>query len=66
VGVDYNCLFNIPVQNIEGQFGMDVIDLSTSAVSFMASGDYEFKYNINNASNQHVACFRFIFTLAKP
>jgi hypothetical protein len=65
LGIDCNCPFNIPFQNIEGQFVMDVIDFSTTLYAFMAVGDFELKYNINNASNQHVACFRFFFTMSK-
>jgi hypothetical protein len=65
LGIDCNCPFNIPVQNIEGQFVMDVIDFMQTPYAIMAVGDFDLKYNINNASNQHVACFRFLFTMSK-
>ncbi len=66
LGIDCDCPFNIPYQHAERQFDMEIVDLSTTVISFMANGDFDFKYNINNASNQHVACFRFLFTMAKP
>ena len=33
--------------------------------SFTAQGDFDVKISVNNAANQHVACFRFLFTMMK-
>ena len=33
--------------------------------SFIAQGDFDVKISVNNAANQHVACFRFLFSMMK-
>ncbi len=73
-GIDCNCPFNIPAQSVDGLFEIDVPDFNGNPpfcpfffvlASFVANGDYDVKINVSNASNQHVACFRFLFTMQK-
>ena len=72
-GIDCNCPFNIPVQTFDNTFEFDIKDLSIDVpvpcpfffLLINPSGDYDAKLIVNNAANQHVACFRFLFTLVK-
>ena len=65
-GIDCNCPFNIPAQTIDPPAQtFDIPNLSTSVVSVFANGDFEFRITVNNAANQHIACFRFLYTLIK-
>ena len=65
-GFDCNCPFNIPAQTIDPPAQtFDIPNLSTSVVSVFANGDFEFRITVNNAANQHIACFRFLYTLIK-
>ncbi len=64
-GIDCNCPFDVPAQTVDGSITGEIPDLSTTVVSFLANGDFDVKATINNASNQHVACFRFLFTVIK-
>ena len=64
-GIDCNCPFNIPAQTDDVSFDIDIPDISTSTYSFLASGDFDVKVVLNNAANQHIACFRFLFTMMK-
>jgi hypothetical protein len=64
-GIDCNCPFNVPAQTVDGSITGDIPDLATTVISFMANGDFDIRATINNASNQHVACFRFLLTVQK-
>jgi hypothetical protein len=65
LGIDCNCPFNIPAQTIDETFEYDIPDYSITAASFLATGDFDVKVIINNASNQHVACLRFLYTMMR-
>ena len=62
---DYICPFDIQPQSVENSLDYEVPDFSTTTASFFASGDFDISVSINNASNQHVACLRFKFTMQK-
>jgi hypothetical protein len=64
-GIDCSCPFNIPAQSVDDSIEVELPDLSTTIVSFLANGDFDIKATINNASNQHVACLRFLLTIQK-
>jgi hypothetical protein len=71
-GIDCNCPFEIPVQTVDEVFEMDVPDFNGELPfcpftfllgSFVANGDFNIKITVSNSSNQHVACFRFLYTM---
>ena len=64
-GIDCNCPFNIPAQSVEGNISLDVPDLSTTIVSFLASGDFDIKAQISGPNNAHIGCLRFLLTIQK-
>ena len=64
-GIDCTCPFDLPVQNVEGSLDIEISDLSTSIVSFLATGDFDVTVTVNNSANQHVACLRLKFTMQK-
>jgi hypothetical protein len=65
LGIDCNCPFDIPAQTFDETFEYDIPDLTTTIVSFYANGDFDVKVTISNVANQHVACFRFLYTIMK-
>jgi hypothetical protein len=70
-GIDCNCPFEIPAQTVDEVFERDVPAFIGDARfffvlnSFTANGDFDIKIYVNNASNQHVACFRFLYTMRR-
>ncbi len=74
-GIDCNCPLDIPIQTVEGSYTFELPDMSMydilcplfflPGLSFLSTGDFDVKININDASNQHVGCFRFLFTFVK-
>jgi hypothetical protein len=65
LGIDCNCPFNIPTQVVDGSIEFAVSDLSTSIVSFLASGDFDVTARVNQANGVHVACLNLKFTVKK-
>jgi hypothetical protein len=66
LGIDCTCPFDIPSQtSFDEILEYDIPDLATTILSFYANGDFDVKVTISNASNQHVACFRFLYTMMK-
>jgi hypothetical protein len=78
LGIDCSCPFNIPAHTVDGSYSFDLPDINPifqyvkcplfffpSGMGISASGDFDAKIIVNNASNQHVACFRFFFTMMK-
>jgi hypothetical protein len=63
-GIPCSCPFNIPDVTIEENLLFEIADLSTSNISFMASGDFDLKV-VFSSGNQHIGCFRFLFTIQK-
>ena len=77
-GIDCNCPLDIPVQTFGGSFDYDIPDLNYDHIcplfflsflsgsgSSLANGDFDVKITINNAANQHIACFRFLLTMMR-
>jgi hypothetical protein len=49
---------------------MNEIGIHTNECPFffhgpVGSGDFDVKVTVNDASNQHVACYRFFYTMTK-
>jgi hypothetical protein len=64
-GIDCSCPFNIPVQSVDDSIEVELPDLSTTIVSFLANGDFDIKAQISGPNNSHVACLRFLLTIQK-
>lgn len=78
-GFDCSCPFNILAQTVDGAHLFEIPDFSLndinflsvcpffsmSGTSFLANGNFDVKISVTNASNQHLACFRFLFTMAR-
>ena len=72
-GIDCICPFDITVKTVDETYSFDLPDFSTSLIvpcPFFfqlngVSGDFDVKIIVNDASNQHVACFRFLYTMTK-
>ena len=80
-GIDCNCPLDIPAQTVDESSTFDIPDfnivnyplhdfcpfffLPLAFGPFIANGDFDLKITVNNAANQHVACFRFLFTMTK-
>ena len=76
-GIDCNCPFNIPAQTIDESSSFHIPDLNYEMMCpfffiptlfggiSTANGDFDVKISINNSANQHVACFRFLFTILR-
>ncbi len=72
-GIDCSCPFDIPAQTYDETYSFDLPDFSSSIIApcpffFQltgVSGDFDVKMTLNDASNQHVACFRFLYTMTK-
>ena len=64
-GIPCSCPFDLPIQPMVGPVPIEVSDLSTSVVSFLASGDFDVTVTMNTSANQHVACLRLKFTVQK-
>jgi hypothetical protein len=64
-GIDCNCPFKFDPRTVDREFNFDLPDLSYTVINFLANGDMDMKVSINNAQNQHIACFRFLFTMMK-
>ena len=79
-GIDCSCPFNLPAQTIDDTYQYNIPDFSTGltdpicplfflsigeTASFFVNGDFDVKINVNNAANQHVACFKFLLTISK-
>ena len=80
-GIDCNCPLDIPAQTVDESSTFDFPDFNfvdyplydfcpffflPFAFTGMAMvGDWDFKITISNYANQHVACFRFLFTMTK-
>jgi hypothetical protein len=65
LGIDCTCPFNIPTQTIDETFEYDIPDYCGTAVSSLVNGDFDVRVIINNALNQHTACFRFLYTMVR-
>ncbi len=64
-GIDCNCPFKFDPRTVDREFNFDLPDLSTKNISFFANGDYDMKVNVHNVQNEHIACYRFLFTTIK-
>ena len=65
-GIDCTCPFNIPAQTLDGSIAF-LINISEENLigPIYAAGDYDFTIQINNNRGQHVACFRFLYSIFK-
>ena len=64
-GIDCSCPFDVPAQTVDSSVTADVPDFSKTILTFFANGDFDIKAVVNNAANQHLACFRFLLTIVK-
>jgi hypothetical protein len=67
-GVDCNYPFNISPQSLNELFKIDVQDFTSRpsfSPFFFIPGDFNIKISVISALDQHVACFRFLYTMQK-
>ena len=65
-GIDCTCPFNLPVQTVDGNITFFISTSSEPWISdVMGVGDFELTANIRNNRGEHVACFRFLYSILK-
>jgi hypothetical protein len=78
-GFDCSCPFNVLPQTFDGAYSFEIPDFSVNGIDsspvcpfffftghgFLANGDFDVKISVSDASNHHVACYRFLFTMTK-
>ena len=62
---DNSCPFDFPIKSIDRSFSFEIYDLSTTVFSFLAARVFDVTISVNTTSNQHIACFRFKYTIQK-
>ena len=63
-GIDCSCPFNLPAQSVEGSHIFDIPKLMNIPEHWFGSGDFDVTFTVNSASNQHIACIRFKYTIS--
>jgi hypothetical protein len=78
-GIDCNCPFDIPAQIVDELFELDILDMyyveGIGEIHHLCpfffhgfgvtQGDFDVKVIVTDDSNQHVACFRFLYTVTR-
>jgi hypothetical protein len=64
LGIPCSCPFNIPAVTIDEELLFKIDDLTTTIISFISSGDFDLKV-VFGSRNQHIGCFRFLFSIQK-
>ena len=65
-GIGCTCPFYLPVQTIEDNILFNTGNTDDAAISFFfGTGDYELTVTINNNRGEHVACFKFLYSIYK-
>jgi hypothetical protein len=74
-GIDCSCPVDIQAQTIDESFEFEIPGIDVTAPvcplffipvhSLLVNGDFEVKITVNDGSNQHVGCFRFLFSMSK-